>query len=177
MDLRIVKTRTAILSAWETLRAKKPVEKISVKELSELAQINKATFYLHFHDIYDLSDYWERRMIEQVLVTLPPPEVFLADPAAAVITLAQAFLQKSSLLEMLYPHNTGDGLAEKLEEGILHYLSDSRPDWADNEQAMITLRFCIYGGFYAFVRNGGRDPRQVTQALCKIAIRLVPLLQ
>ena len=93
MDLRIVKTRNAILSAWETLRAKKPVEKISVKELSELAQINKATFYLHFHDIYDLSDYWERRMIEQVLVTLPPPEVFLADPAAAVITLAQAFLQ------------------------------------------------------------------------------------
>ena len=39
MDLRIVKTRNAILSAWETLRAKKPVEKISVKELSELAQI------------------------------------------------------------------------------------------------------------------------------------------
>ncbi|MBR3282470.1 MAG: TetR/AcrR family transcriptional regulator [Ruminococcus sp.] len=45
MDMRIEKTRRSIINAFLQLRAKKPLEKITVKELSALAEINKATFY------------------------------------------------------------------------------------------------------------------------------------
>ena len=48
MDLRIQKTRAAIKSAFLELRRKKPIEKITVTELAKLAEINKATFYLHY---------------------------------------------------------------------------------------------------------------------------------
>ena len=51
MDLRVEKTKRSIINAFLNLRSRKPLEKITVKELSEIAQINKATFYLHYHDI------------------------------------------------------------------------------------------------------------------------------
>ena len=56
MDMRIEKTRRSIINAFLQLRAQKPLEKITVKELSALAEINKATFYLHYRDIYELSE-------------------------------------------------------------------------------------------------------------------------
>ena len=56
MDLRIEKTERGIKNAFIELRSRKPLEKITVKELCESARINKSTFYAHYKDIYDLSD-------------------------------------------------------------------------------------------------------------------------
>ena len=56
MDLRIQRTKRCITEAFLKLRTQKPLEKITIKELSELAMINKATFYSHYTDIYDLSE-------------------------------------------------------------------------------------------------------------------------
>lgn len=56
MDKRKEKTKRAIKSAFMELRIKKSLEKITVKELRELAYINKSTFYSHYEDIYALSD-------------------------------------------------------------------------------------------------------------------------
>ena len=55
MDPRIQRTKNSIIDAFIQLRAKKPLEKITIRELSQLAGINKATFYLHYQDIYDLA--------------------------------------------------------------------------------------------------------------------------
>ena len=60
MDLRTRKTKKALHNAFLQLRAKKDLERITVKELTELAEVSKATFYLHYRDIYDLSDHLQR---------------------------------------------------------------------------------------------------------------------
>lgn len=44
LDIRIEKTERAIKQAFMELRAQKPLEKIKVKELCDLACINKSTF-------------------------------------------------------------------------------------------------------------------------------------
>ena len=67
MDLRVKRTTKNIKDAFYELRKKKSVEKISVKELSELAMINKATFYLHYRDIYELSDKLENELIGEII--------------------------------------------------------------------------------------------------------------
>ena len=54
MDLREKKTRKSIQEAFLALRAHKPVERITVRELTELAQVSKSTFYVHYQDIYVL---------------------------------------------------------------------------------------------------------------------------
>ena len=77
MDLRIQKTRQNIFQAFIELREKYPLEKITVKELTERAQISKQTFYLHYRDMYDLSERIEQSMIQEMLKELPYPENIL----------------------------------------------------------------------------------------------------
>ena len=60
MDLRTRKPQKALRNAFLELRAKKDLERITIKELTDLAEVSKATFYLHYRDIYDLSDYLQR---------------------------------------------------------------------------------------------------------------------
>ncbi|MDE5861843.1 MAG: TetR family transcriptional regulator, partial [Ruminococcus sp.] len=56
MDLRVEKTKRNIINAFLNLRSHRPIEKITIREIAEIAQINKATFYLHYHDIYELTE-------------------------------------------------------------------------------------------------------------------------
>ena len=74
MDLRITKTKKAIINSFLSLRAKKPLEKISVKELCETAMINKSTFYSHYGDIYELSDSLENEVVMSVIDSMDHPE-------------------------------------------------------------------------------------------------------
>ncbi len=51
-DLRVVKTIGSIKKAFEELICKKDYEKITVKELCDIAKINKKTFY-HYYETLD----------------------------------------------------------------------------------------------------------------------------
>lgn len=59
-----------IKEAFLTLYTEKPIEKISVKLLTETAGINRGTFYDHYLDIYDLRDQIENEFISQVTVMI-----------------------------------------------------------------------------------------------------------
>ena len=50
-DLRVVKTIEGIKKAFEELICEKDYEKITVKELSERARINKKTFYTYYETL------------------------------------------------------------------------------------------------------------------------------
>lgn len=45
-----------LIDAFMTLYADHPIEKISIKMITNLANLNRGTFYLHYLDIYDLLD-------------------------------------------------------------------------------------------------------------------------
>jgi len=69
LDPRVKRTRNLILEAFNGLLAEKGFESISVQDVTDRAQINRATFYAHFPDKYALLDYtitqWFRREIEK----------------------------------------------------------------------------------------------------------------
>lgn len=67
MDIRIKKTKKAIADAFLTMASQKPIEKITVTDIVKEAQINKSTFYAHYHDIYDLMDVLRNDAIEMVV--------------------------------------------------------------------------------------------------------------
>ena len=57
LDPRVKRTRNLILRSFESLLAEKGFETISVQDVTENAEVNRATFYAHFHDKYELLDY------------------------------------------------------------------------------------------------------------------------
>ena len=102
MDLREKKTKRNIKNAFIELRSGKPLERITIKELVELAEISKATFYLHYRDIYDLSDHLQKELIQNILQTLDQPELFLTDTTAFTAALFYAFSEHQSMIEILF---------------------------------------------------------------------------
>lgn len=66
-DPRVLRTRRLILDSFIELSAKKEFKDITVKDITTEALINRATFYYHFEDIYDLL---EKALSEVLLVNL-----------------------------------------------------------------------------------------------------------
>ena len=90
-DLRIKKTKRAILTAFNELLQEKPLDKISVTELAQRAEINKGTFYLHYTDIYALYQEALLEHMEDKVENIPFFVYLLSDPHR----FAEMFITKS----------------------------------------------------------------------------------
>ena len=83
-DRRARRTRQTLRRGLIRLLAQKPVEQISVRELTELCDLNRGTFYLHYSSVPQLLD-----EMDQVLDDMEPPGV---SPMKSALTRAFAFL-------------------------------------------------------------------------------------
>ncbi|MBE2222149.1 MAG: TetR/AcrR family transcriptional regulator [Anaerolineae bacterium] len=57
VDLRILRTRKMLVQAFMDLLREKDLQAITVSDIAERAMVNRATFYAHFTDKYDLFAY------------------------------------------------------------------------------------------------------------------------
>jgi AcrR family transcriptional regulator len=67
LDPRVKRTRNLILQAFGDLLAEKGFESISVQDITDRAEINRATFYKHFVDKYALLDFSVQQMFRMEL--------------------------------------------------------------------------------------------------------------
>ncbi|MGI6205600.1 MAG: TetR/AcrR family transcriptional regulator [Anaerovoracaceae bacterium] len=86
-DLRVIKTKRAIRQAFENLLKTHPLSKITVTELAKEAEINKATFYLHYKDIYDLYSQSLSDHMETLAGRIDFIDLFFTDTEAFVSEL------------------------------------------------------------------------------------------
>ena len=56
VDPRIIRTRKLLMDAFIKLTRKKDFKDITIKDITDEATVNRATFYSHFQDKYDLVD-------------------------------------------------------------------------------------------------------------------------
>lgn len=78
-DLRVKKTKKAIHNTFMELLKVKPISKISVTELAKAAEINKATFYLHYKDIFDLYQHTLRNFLCDIAAEITFMDLFFTD--------------------------------------------------------------------------------------------------
>ncbi|GIO45667.1 TetR/AcrR family transcriptional regulator [Paenibacillus azoreducens] len=56
-NIRMTQTKQSLINAFFNLASKKDFEKITIADITRGAQVNRATFYAHFNDKYDLIDF------------------------------------------------------------------------------------------------------------------------
>lgn len=66
-ERRYRRTEALILNGLTTLLQQKSIKEITVRELADLVDINRSTFYLHYTDIYDLLEKTEQRLLQQLM--------------------------------------------------------------------------------------------------------------
>ncbi|WP_238902798.1 TetR/AcrR family transcriptional regulator [Clostridium sp. YIM B02506] len=65
-DRRSIKTKRAIRNAFLELLKEKSINRISVVEISKLADLGRGTFYLHYKDVYELMEHLENELIHNL---------------------------------------------------------------------------------------------------------------
>ena len=92
-------TCQVIREAYFKLLQEKPINKITIVEICELADIHRGTFYQHYHDIYDLQDSIEREMMTKFDEVLPLIEIGKIDVAEAIVI---SFMEDRNLCRALF---------------------------------------------------------------------------
>lgn len=170
MDLRVERTRKSIAAAFLELRAKRSIEKISVKEIAELAMINKATFYLHYRDVYDLSDKLEDEVLEACLADLPVDQLF-TDEGYRI--LSACFMKHTERFSVLFSGSRIDHAVHKLDQRIKEKIFADKPAWRNDLAINIKLTMATYGGFHAYFKYQTENHDTVISALAESSMSLL----
>ena len=60
----VLRTQNLLKNGLTDLMKQKPLQKITVKELTDYVNLNRGTFYLHYKDIFDLMDQIENALLQ-----------------------------------------------------------------------------------------------------------------
>ncbi len=173
MDLREKKTKRSIRNAFLQLRAHKPLERISVKELAELAEISKATFYLHYHDIYELSEYLQQEVIKDIVTDISKPDLFLYDIQKFHTDLIESFYSHQLLIDILFSGSQASMLPINIEKILKEHIFELLPEKRDDVRFNILLSYTIQGGFFAYNENAKTFGGEKVQETIKEIVRLL----
>lgn len=65
-DERVIKTKKLIKTALSELIQEKGFDHVSITDLTQRANINRGTFYLHYQDKYDLLEKFENEVLDDI---------------------------------------------------------------------------------------------------------------
>jgi AcrR family transcriptional regulator len=109
MDRRKRKTRIAIQKACIELIQEKDFDTITISDIAERADINRATFYLHFVDKHDMLDQFEQEIMDEIsanfttdfAVSMSIEEIIQSryEPLVKVFSIIQ---DKSDIIDLLF---------------------------------------------------------------------------
>ncbi|MDJ0752316.1 MAG: TetR/AcrR family transcriptional regulator [Ardenticatenaceae bacterium] len=115
-DLRVQRTLNALKEAFIALVIEKGFDQISVRDLCQTARINRATFYRHYSDKYDLAD----RLTELLFVDqrIEEPIASLADVHQSIQGMFDHVAEYAAFyLAMLGPRGV-PGFADRVRDDV-----------------------------------------------------------
>lgn len=168
MDLRIQKTKNNIFNAYIELREKKPIEKITVKELTDNAQISKQTFYLHYKDIYDLTEQIEQEFIQDILKDISYPENILDSLGNVTFDIFKRALSLGQPFKTLFSGSRVSILTTGIEAGVKAELYKQHPELRADLRTNIYITYLVHGCYSSYQQYKTIDQERVVKIISNI---------
>ena len=114
LDARVRYTKMVIVQSFTKIIREKPLNKITVKEICDMAEINRATFYKYYLDVYDLLDKIEEQFLEELRKILSSRK---NETAKDVLTLIMvSFKAEQEKYEAIFSANGDASFPQKVIE-------------------------------------------------------------
>lgn len=185
-DRRVRKTRTLLRHCLAELLKEKPINEITVRELTDMSDLNRGTFYLHYRDVYDLLQQTEQELLRDFnsLLQKYDPEVMRKRPSAIFSDVFQLVSDNRDIVSILMGENGNlkfqNQLREMIRERCLKDLFDSYRG-LDPESSAVFFQFILSGciGVVQYwIKNGFQeDPRALAQTTEKIILNGIRILE
>lgn len=144
-DARARYTRMRVKEAFFDCLKKKPVNKITVTELCEKAEINRSTFYTHYTDPFDLLAQLENEALDEMREFLKEERNFEHD---VLPTILHGVETADSTTALLVSENGDPAFAQKISElfyeSYIETIRHALPD-ADEETQSEVYHFLASG--------------------------------
>lgn len=124
IDARVRYTRKILKDSFLKLLKDKPVNKITVKSVCELAEINRATFYSHYSDCFDLLENIEQELLQQFQKSLKLMDSF--DSVFLIEAIYKMVEQNQEACEVLIFRGASTSVLTRMidlakEQTIIHW--------------------------------------------------------
>ena len=102
-DRRVRRTKKLLTHGLIQLMKEKQVQDITVRELADLVDVNRGTFYLYYRDIFDMLDSIEQDLFDQVnqLIAAHKGETVLTHILPVLKELCQVLLGQNGDMKFL----------------------------------------------------------------------------
>jgi len=111
IDARVRYTKMIIRNTFFSLLEEKSVSAITVKELCEKADINRATFYRYYQDIYDLLDQVED---ENVSMLMEKTRESGTEMSGFIKSILDAIIENKNLYYKYMKSDAGEHFTKKI---------------------------------------------------------------
>jgi AcrR family transcriptional regulator len=178
LDPRVKRTRSLILGSFSELLAEKGFESISVQDVTDKAQINRATFYAHFVDKYELLDRWISQVFMQEIEKRTLNACHYTPENLRNLILAVCGFLSNMHSECAQPHQQFESLAEGTIKKIIfdllsHWLQETNSRISTEIPATVAT-WAIYGlaSLYSHSKKRPTLEKFVDEALPLVAVNL-----
>lgn len=173
-DPRVIRTKKLILEAFAELIQEKDFKDITVRDITEKATINRATFYAHFTDKYELLDLSLLDGYRENLHQRLSCHDLLNHQSLTnlLLSMCQYHQELSGQCSRNYD-SLGDHfqkkMIEELQKNILHFFENVGPITEEHKAIATTLSWGIYGAAYSWNMEGRKIPA------AQLAEEMVPI--
>ena len=179
-DSRVKRTKKLIRKGLAELAKEKSINKITVKELTDLIEINRGTFYLHYKDIFDLVESIENSLYDEFneIIKTVNPKTILETPIDILEKFCVFINENADAFVMLVGEN-GDAnfvyrIGTVMNDAVFELFSSIYPEM-DSERYSFTYEYCKYGSIGLIrcwiIENHDWTPRQVAELWLRLIAR------
>ena len=128
-DPRVERTDELLQTAFIELAAERGFEAVTVGEIAKRARVNRATFYRHYQDKYDLLEQILQQAITQFKNTLGPPGLVAIatdpqNPPERWIKFMAHFREHEQLYRALLDRNSGPWVTARMRDHIIRMIGE-----------------------------------------------------
>lgn len=120
-DARVRYTKKIIRTVFLQLLQEKPISKITVKEICDMAEINRGTFYKHYNDPYDLLAKTEEDILDDFRCRLR--EVEAKGIQQGVASILEALKENYTVYGALIASGADQGFPVRLAMLCYHFIA------------------------------------------------------
>ncbi len=177
-DSRVKRTKKLIRKGLCQLSNEKSITKITVKELTDLIEINRGTFYLHYKDIFELVNAIENELYEEferLLLAIDASDC-IENPNGTLESFCEFVRENSDLFSMLlgphgdaeFSHKLGVLLSNKINSLVLTLYPQSDP-----ERYEMVFEYCSFAGLGLLNKWLTRYPTWTSQQVAELWAELL----
>ena len=100
-DRRVKYTKMVLKKSLLELMGNRPIAKVTIKEICDLADVNRGTFYKHYGDQYDLLNEIQNDLDSEIKATLEKRLTNSSSSADIILETIRCIAAQSSLCEIL----------------------------------------------------------------------------